>query len=59
MNYGLPYQGSKNAIAKDICGMLPLAENFYDLFAGGGSAVAYAWFVWQKGFRGVTEVLWI
>lgn len=36
MNYGLPYQGSKNAIA-----------------------VAYAWFVWQKGFRGVTEVLWI
>lgn len=27
--------------------------------AGGGSAVAYAWFVWQKGFRGVTEVLWI
>ena len=41
MNYGLPYQGSKNAIAKDICGMLPLAENFYDLFAGGCAITHY------------------
>lgn len=32
---------------------------FDEMKAGGGSAVAYAWFVWQKGFRGVTEVLWI
>lgn len=23
---------------------------------GGGSAVAYAWFVWQKGYAGTTEV---
>ena len=23
---------------------------------GGGSAVAYAWFVWQKGYVGTTEV---
>lgn len=23
------------------------------------SAVAYAWFVWEKGFNGVTEVRWI
>lgn len=23
------------------------------------SAVAYAWFVWQKGFKGVTEIKWI
>ena len=26
---------------------------------GGGSAVAYAWFVWQKGWRGTTELKWI
>ena len=26
---------------------------------GGGSAVAYAWFVWQKGYAGTTEVRWI
>lgn len=26
---------------------------------GGGSAVAYAWFVWQKGYTGATEVRWI
>ena len=25
----------------------------------GGSAVAYAWFVWQKGYTGATEVRWI
>lgn len=24
-----------------------------------GSAVAYAWFVWEKGYRGVTMVKWI
>lgn len=27
--------------------------------AGGGSAVAYAWFVWQKGYTGDTIVKWI
>lgn len=26
---------------------------------GGGSAVAYAWFVWEKGYIGKTEVSWI
>ena len=25
----------------------------------GGSAVAYAWYVWQKGYTGPTEVQWI
>jgi site-specific DNA-adenine methylase len=35
MNYGIPYQGSKSKIAKKIIGLLPSAENFYDLFAGG------------------------
>lgn len=26
---------------------------------GGGSAVAYAWFVWEKGYTGTTSVKWI
>lgn len=25
----------------------------------GGSAVAYAWFVWEKGFKGDTVIKWI
>lgn len=27
--------------------------------AGGGSAVAYAWYVWQKGYTGETVIKWI
>ena len=26
--------------------------------AGGGSAVAYAWFVWEKGYKGESVVKW-
>ena len=33
--YGLPYQGSKNGIAKWVVDNLPPAETFVDLFAGG------------------------
>lgn len=25
----------------------------------GGSAVCYAWFIWEKGFKGKTEIDWI
>lgn len=32
---------------------------FDEMRAGGGSAVAYAWFVWQKGWVGNTTVKWI
>ena len=35
MNYGLPYQGSKNRIAKDIISILPSGERLVDLFCGG------------------------
>lgn len=35
MNYGVPYKGSKNKIAKWVVDNLPPATNFYDLFAGG------------------------
>ena len=41
MNYGLPYKGSKNKIAKEIVEQLPAAKHFYDLFAG-GCAVTHA-----------------
>lgn len=30
----------------------------FGLRESGGSAVAYAWFVWQKGFKGTTELKW-
>lgn len=32
---------------------------FEEMKAGGGSAVAYAWFVWQKGWQGKTTIKWI
>lgn len=32
---------------------------FDEMKASGGSAVAYAWFVWEKAYKGVTEVRWI
>ena len=32
---GVPYQGSKNQIARDIIGLLPRGKRFVDLFAGG------------------------
>lgn len=37
ITYGLPYMGSKNSIAKNLIKQLPRAENFYDLFCGGGA----------------------
>lgn len=32
---------------------------FEKMKAGGGSAVAYAWFVWEKGYNGDTIIKWI
>ena len=42
-------------------GRLLCAKNgdFEKMKAGGGSAVAYAWFVWEKGYTGDTVVKWI
>lgn len=40
-NLGMPYQGSKNKIAPQIVEHFPSAENFVDLFFGGG-AVTHA-----------------
>lgn len=41
INYGIPYKGSKNKIAKEIIELFPSAENFYDLFCG-GCAITHA-----------------
>lgn len=39
--FGLPYQGSKGRFADEIVALFPKAENFVDLFFGGG-AVTHA-----------------
>jgi len=41
MKYGLPWQGSKNAVAEWVVGVLPAAPVLVDLFAG-GCAVTHA-----------------
>lgn len=33
--------------------------DFDRMIAGGGSAVAYAWYVWEKGYKGDTIIKWI
>jgi hypothetical protein len=33
--------------------------DFEDMIAGGGSAVAYAWYIWEKGYTGDTIIKWI
>ena len=42
MSYGLPYKGSKSAIAKDIVTALPSGNRLVDLFCGGCSVTDYA-----------------
>ena len=32
--------------------------DFEGMIAGGGSAVAYAWWVWEKGYKGDTIIKW-
>lgn len=32
---------------------------FQKMRDGGGSAVAYAWFIWEKGYKGPTMITWI
>jgi len=31
---------------------------FDKMIEGGGSAVAYGWYVWEKGYKGKTEIQW-
>jgi len=42
MSYGIPYMGSKQAIAPSIVSALFKAENLYDLFGGGFSISHYS-----------------
>lgn len=37
--YGLPYKGSKRKLAERIIEALPKADNFYDIFGGGGAVM--------------------
>lgn len=46
MSYGISYQGSKSTIITKIINAFPNAENFYDLFGGGGAvthAMSLSW----------------
>ena len=47
MSHGVPYQGSKSRIAKDIIEQLPTGKRFVDLFAG-GCAMTHAAILSQK-----------
>lgn len=38
------------------CQLIKLWKKIY---AVGGSAVAFAWFVWEKGYRGETTIGWL
>ena len=42
MSFGLPYQGSKSSIAKDIVAILPGGKRLVDLFCGGCAVTDYA-----------------
>ena len=42
MSFGLPYQGSKSSIAKDIVAVLPGGQRLVDLFCGGCAITDYA-----------------
>ena len=42
MRFGLPYQGSKSSIAKDIIGVLPGGNRLVDLFCGGCAITDFA-----------------
>ena len=54
MNYGLPYKGSKNRIAKKILDILPPAPVLYDVFAG-GCAITHAALLSSKYSRVVAN----
>ncbi len=47
MKYGLPYKGSKNAIARAIIDYLPKGKRLVDLFGGGG-AISHCALLSQK-----------
>ena len=54
MNFGLPYKGSKNRIAKKILDVLPAAPVLYDVFCG-GCAITHAALVSGKYSRVVAN----
>lgn len=53
MTYGLPYMGSKSRLIKKLGPIFPAAENFYDLFGGGGSVTHYISSKRARDFKGI------
>ena len=51
--YGIPYQGSKSAIAEDIIAALPSGNRLVDLFGGGFaiSECALLSYKWKSGLK--------
>lgn len=49
MRYGVPYQGSKNSIAREIVEFLPAADTLIDICAG-GCAITHAALELCQGF---------
>jgi site-specific DNA-adenine methylase len=43
----IPYQGGKNLIANELLAQIPEADNFYDLFGGGGAITEAAYNAWR------------
>jgi len=48
----IPYLGCKDSIASEILNCIPAAENFYDLFGGGGSITEAAYKFRENGLFG-------
>ena len=46
-SFGVPYQGSKNRLAKELVALLPSGERFVDLFAGGCAMTHAALASWK------------
>ena len=57
MHYGLPYKGSKNAIAEWVLSQLPRADVFVDAFGGGG-AITHAALILGKYPRQIYKNLY-
>lgn len=49
MRYGIPYQGSKNSIAREIVRFLPATGTLIDICAGGGGALRTERIYTQRG----------
>lgn len=49
----------KTVYVSSSCILCAKNADFKKMREGGGSAVAYAWFVWEKGYKGPSILKWI